>query len=122
MAQSGAQAFREPAQRRFDFAYTTIQRLRDEGITAAVLSDAAAQAAIRRASTTINRVTGQWFFPVESTERISVPFKRSTIHLPNLIPILRISSLILETVGSSSIPLRIRKNSSCASQSTLPRP
>jgi hypothetical protein len=55
------QASYEDIQRRYSFVYSTIQRLRDEGISASVLSDATALQRLKAVGKMINRLTDQWF-------------------------------------------------------------
>ena len=102
MTQAGGQAYYEPIQRRFDFAYTTIQKLRDEGIIGQTVTTARAKMLIRQASQTVNRVTGQWFIPIESTERITVPNKQAAIHVDNMVPIIEVRSLKIDSGGQDA--------------------
>lgn len=53
--------------------YASIQDLRDEGITVAMLSDARAMTLLAQASTFIDRVTGRWFEPRNRTFRVRSP-------------------------------------------------
>lgn len=89
------QSVYESPQRRFSFAYTTIARLREEGLTTAQLSDARAIERIKLAGKIVNRVTSQWFVPIEGTERISVSPDSSIAWHPSLIPIIEVRSLKL---------------------------
>jgi len=99
-----AQVHHEDVQRRFDFAYTTVQRLRGEGITTGSLSDARARELIRRAGKTINRATSQWFVPLEVTERFSVDIIETIAHQDNLIPIIKVNNLnVMGTDGSLTL-------------------
>jgi len=77
---------------RFQFEYTTVTRLRAEGILAADLSDADARIIIRTMSKVINNVTGQWFWPIESKERLRGA-GYSVLSHPSQIPILELRSL-----------------------------
>jgi hypothetical protein len=89
------QATYEDVQRRYSFVYTTIQRLRDEGVSASVLSDATALQRMKAVGKMINRLTDQWFVPLESLERLSVAPRAPFVHLDNQIPILEVQSLKL---------------------------
>ncbi|HHV62117.1 MAG TPA: hypothetical protein GXX51_05705 [Firmicutes bacterium] len=47
--------------------YATVQEIREEGVAPEEASDARIEAAIKRASDLIERLTGQWFEPREKT-------------------------------------------------------
>ena len=55
-----------PIEERFVFEYTTLTRIRAEGIASGTLSDASARSLIRTMSKVITNVTGQIFWPIEA--------------------------------------------------------
>lgn len=110
MSQAGAQAFHEPIARRFagTFAYTTVERLRAEGLGAGI-SDARALDLIFRVGDIINRATDQFYVAVESTARSSVRGVRtkrhggmSRVYADSRIPILQVNSVIVDGGQSQS--------------------
>ncbi len=98
MGQSGAQAFYEPIPRRFPFEYVSISRVRAEGVTSTQVDDARLKRLIRQAGRTINQVTGQWFLPIESTERMSGR-GGPAVHHDSLIPILEVGTIQVDRSG-----------------------
>ena len=84
----------------YQFEYTTVQRLRDEGLTDAVTyTDAIVRKLIRRFSKLVNRVTAQWFWPLENKVRLDGPVS-NVISSPDLVPILELRGM--EFYGESS--------------------
>jgi hypothetical protein len=81
---------------RYIFEYTTLSRIRAEGITSSSLSDADCRALIRHFSKVINNVTGQWFWPLEYTERMNGKGFPLISH-PSSIPLLEIRSVSLQS-------------------------
>jgi len=82
-----------------DFMYTSVARLRSEGLTAADLSDALAIQRISLISRMINRITGQYFQPVWY-EALKLSGRDSPlIFLPDLEPIIKIVELALTPKG-----------------------
>lgn len=81
--------------RSIDFRYTTLQRLRDDGITIAELSDVNAIRLIKFYSEMINKWTGQWFFPIKETINLSGK-GRASIWREDLIPILEVDSITID--------------------------
>jgi hypothetical protein len=74
--------------------YCTVQDLRDEGITVAMMSDIRAGELISEASRYIERMTGRWFEARDRTFKIRG--KRSkVVHLPH--PIIKIDNVNLVT-------------------------
>ena len=86
---------------RYVFEYTTLTRIRAEGITSASLSDADCRALIRHYSKVINNVTGQWFWPLEYTERMNGSGFPTITH-PFSIPLLEVRSVTLDK-GDSTV-------------------
>jgi len=92
------------------FEYSTIQDLRDEGITPEECPDARALTVIRRASAKINIFTSQWFAPVVGEQLIDGQNSRM-VWLPNYVPIQKLTAIeILKTrtarVGPHALPDR----------------
>ena len=91
---------------RFQFEYTTITRIRAEGLASGSLSDADTRLLIREMSKVINNVTGQWFWPIESKERLSGRGFPVVSH-PSAIPILEVRSLQLDSGTSGYSPYQV---------------
>lgn len=89
-------AIQTPILSRFVFEYTTLSRIRAEGITSGTLTDAQVRTLIRQFSKLINQVTGQWFWPIESKERLNGKGFPVVTH-PYMIPILELRSLERES-------------------------
>ncbi|MEW6556025.1 MAG: hypothetical protein AB1349_01570 [Elusimicrobiota bacterium] len=77
---------------KFPFEYTTISRLRNEGISVQELDDQRARDIIELMSLYINSLTDQWFTPVEDTVSLDGN-NTSSIFLRNLIPIIKVKRL-----------------------------
>jgi hypothetical protein len=71
------------------FEYTTVKRLRDEGLTQSVLSDERALELIQDASDTINEITGCVFVPLPATVRVDGRGS-AIVNLPGLIPLIKV--------------------------------
>jgi len=78
-----------------EFQYTTIQRLRDEGLSVTDVPDARALELIKDMSDFINLLTDQWFQPVEATYYLDGKGD-DILHVPNLIPIIKLTTLSLD--------------------------
>lgn len=86
------------------FRYVTVDMLRAEGITAAILPDDRARDTIALVSNWINWLTQQWFLPVRV--KAKVEGRNSAIaHLPNFVPILDFFELRLEKPNLFSVVL-----------------
>jgi len=93
-----------PLAQHVDFRYTNIQRIRDEGVTVAELSNANAIRLIQFYSNRINQWTSQWFYPVletsEENGKGSIAVWRS-----DLMPILKLDSVKIDFAKSTD-PIR----------------
>ena len=88
-----------PSQK-IDWKYTTISRLRTEGIDSAALSDGDALRLIRLYSERINRWTAQWFYPVN--ESIALDGRNlSGVWRPDKMPMIEIDELRVQVTGSN---------------------
>ena len=88
-----------PSQK-IDWKYTTISRLRTEGIDVTVLDDDDALRLIRLYSERINRWCAQWFYPVNESIRLdgrNLP----AIWRPDKIPIIEVDQLRVQVLGSN---------------------
>lgn len=85
---------------RINYKYTTIQRLRDEGLSSGDLNDTKADRLIRLYSDRINRWTSQYFFPVKETIRIDGTGLEG-IWRPDKMPILEVDTLTVDVLGSN---------------------
>lgn len=74
------------------YEYCTIQDLRDEGLSESFTSDARAKLLIRRSSSLINRLTGQWFYPIKGEFYLSGK-DNPLLYFDWFIPILKIYHL-----------------------------
>lgn len=82
-----------------DEAYATIADLRAEGVDEASVPDGRALDLLKLASRTIDRMTGQWFFPRRIAERRNGDGS-AFLHLPSLIPILEVERI---RIGDESL-------------------
>lgn len=83
-----------------NFRYTTVSRIRAEGVDSTELSDTRAQRLISSFSDRINRWTAQWFYPVKETVVVDgrgLP----AVWRPDKMPILEVNSLTVDVLGSS---------------------
>lgn len=74
------------------FEYTTVAALREEGLSAADLSDSRARKLIREKSQVINTFTEQWFAPVVGAARVDGR-ESGIAMLPNTVNIVELNSL-----------------------------
>jgi len=76
------------------FRYCNIQQLTNEGMDT-TLSNEQIIERIEEASKLINRITDQWFYPIETTFKFR-EMRSSVLTLPNFIPIIELNKLIVE--------------------------
>ncbi len=94
-------SFYEDPRARHVFAYATVDRVREEGISAPVMAAEKVLERLRAVGEIINRVTTQFFLPVEGTERVSVDPRDACIHLDNQDKILAVRSVkVADSAGA----------------------
>jgi len=76
------------------FRYCNIPQLQDEGMDTD-LTDAQVLKIIEAASKLINRMTDQWFYPIETTFK-QIEEGCNIITLPNLIPIIKLNNVKID--------------------------
>lgn len=87
------------------YQYSTLKRLRDEGLPKTTLSDAATLQRIRLASEMINKVTGQYFSPTREDDTPLSGEESSNMIFSNFIPILQLERIIYEPIGATPAQL-----------------
>ena len=85
---------------RVDFRYTTVKRIRDEGIDKTQLKTKDANRLIRFFSERINRWTAQWFYPIRQKIKIDGQGLKA-IWRSDLMPILEKNELTVDVLGSN---------------------
>lgn len=82
-----------------DFRYTTIDKIREEGLTVQQLSDAKAIRLIQFYSARINRWTDHWFFPVQETVIVDGTGLKA-VWREDKMPMLEVTKLTVNFLGS----------------------
>ncbi len=83
-----------------NFRYTTVSKIREEGIDKTELPDVRARKLISSFSDRINRWTAQWFYPVKETVVVDGR-NLAGIWRPDKMPILEVNSLTVDVLGSN---------------------
>ena len=84
-----------------NFMYTSISRLRGEGLTEVECPDARARERIAMVSEMINRITGQYFLSLYEAARKLSGRGSSLMFHPKFVPIIQIDGLLLAPLGDT---------------------